>query len=190
MEGGDQSKPQRRDVPYSKSYNRLSKEGIVGHICVCLAWWDTGRHPHEPYRGNQNDVQLILNRLVREYHKMNRPDHKSLPSTERGFRALQEGTGYVREHAIPVACVVWALFNEVQLMAPIEAIQTVQRVLDDTRLEAIIHIDEDKMLKPFHCTMPKWAHKYESWVGEAVWARYTECRVDRPVMRDDQGRPL
>lgn len=184
MKDDDSDRPERRSVQYAKSLQGLSKEGIVGHIAVCLAWWDTGRQHHDAYRGSQNDAQLILNILVRAYHRKIRPNAHELPSTQRGHAALRDGTGYVREHAIPVACVVWALMNEVQLMGPSAAIKVVQEVLDRTCLEAVIHKDEDHLLRPFQCTMPQEAATYEHWIGDAVWARYTKVGLDVPVLRD------
>jgi hypothetical protein len=87
------------------------------------------------------------------------------------------------EHAIPIACIMWALLNEVTSMVLAEAIEQARVVVDSTMVVARVSTPEHQDLnREFHCTMPEDAGEYP-W--KDVWARYRAARLPIPeIIRD------
>lgn len=172
-------------VKYAKVRQGLTLDGMRAHIANAIILWNLGKDNDNKWRGTQNDCQLVLNWVLRSYHqKMLRDNlYGKIHSTQDGHKALQNGTGYHLEHAIPVACIMWALFNEVQSRTLPEAIEQVRAVIDNTMKVAYVsHKEHGDLNTVYSCTMPKDYEKYP-WTGDAVWARYVASGVPKPEVR-------
>jgi hypothetical protein len=161
-------------IEYRKAREGLTLPGIVAHITSAILLWNRGKG-----HGTQNDCQMSINHLLRAYHhlKLKKGLYGQVPATPAGRAAHTAGSGYHLEHAIPIACVMWALFNNVTQRDFDQAYDQVQKVIDDTMYVAYVTHDEHaKLNRRFASSMPP-GSKYP-WPDP--WVRYKKAEVESP----------
>lgn len=161
-------------IEYRKAREGLTLQGIVAHITCAILLWDRGKG-----RGTQNDCQLSINHLLRTYHhlKLKKRLYGQVPATPAGRLAHSAGSGYHLEHAIPIACVMWALFNHVTERDFDKAYQQVQKVIDATMYVAYVtHAEHAKLNRLFPSSMPS-GYDYP-WLDP--WIRYKVAKLRTP----------
>jgi hypothetical protein len=161
-------------IEYRKAREGLTLQGITAHITCAILLWDRGRG-----RGTQNDCQLSINHLLRTYHnlKLKKSLYGRVPATPKGRIAHAAGSGYHLEHAIPIACVMWALFNNVTERNFDRAYGQVQKVIDDTMYVAYVtHKEHAELNLQFASSMPSGA----TYPWSDPWIRYKEAGVPPP----------
>ncbi|MDX6008388.1 hypothetical protein [Cupriavidus necator] len=140
------------EIKYEKVYQGLTFDGMLGHIANTIILWNLGKDGDE-WRGTQNDCQLVVSFLLRSYHRRMLATGKygEIPSTRDGGEAFDGGKGYHLEHAIPIACIMWALFNHVTARKLPEAIAQVRKIVDETMKVAHVSEREHKDLSEILC---------------------------------------
>jgi hypothetical protein len=161
-------------IEYRKAREGLTLEGIAAHITSAILLWGHGKG-----RGTQNDCQLSINHLLRTYHhlKLRKGLYGLVPATPKGRKAHTNGSGYHLEHAIPIACVMWALFNKVTERGFDRAYDQVQEVINSTMYVAYVtHEEHAKLNRKFASSMPSGS----TYPWSDPWIRYKEAKVPRP----------
>lgn len=161
-------------IEYRKAREGLTLPGILAHITCAILLWNRGKG-----HGTQNDCQVSINHLLRVYHhlKLKKGLYGQVPATLKGRIAHTAGRGYHLEHAIPIACVMWALFNNVTQRDFDKAYEQVQKVIDDTMYVAYVAHDEHaKLNRHFASSMPSGSQ----YPWPDPWIRYKEADVDAP----------
>lgn len=85
--------------------------------------------------------------------------------------------GYHLKHAIPIACVMWALFNNVTERDFDRAYEQVQKIIDDTMYVAYVSHDEHAKLNRLYASSMPPGYEYP-W--EDLWIRYQKAEVEIP----------
>lgn len=163
-------------IGYQKVYEGLSTDGIAAHITSSLLLWNRTNG-----KGTQNDCQLVINNLLRAYHrlKLNRGLYGKVRATTGGLAAKAKGSGYHLEHAIPIACVMWALLDEVRERDFNKEYDQVKTIIDSTMHVAYVTQNEHMTLNKFYsCSMLEGHEKYP-WVDP--WGRYVAAKVETPT---------
>lgn len=161
-------------IGYRKAREGLTLEGILAHITSAILLWDCGKG-----RGTQNDCQLSINHLLRTYHhrKLKEDSYGPVPATREGRAAYTAGSGYHLEHAIPIACVMWALFNNVTEREFGSAYEQVQEVIRNTMHVAYVtHKEHADLNREFASSMPSGS----TYPWPDPWIRYKEAGVETP----------
>lgn len=158
-------------MPQNRSYERLTLTGIAYHIINAILLWEKGKD--KKTYGTQNDCQLVINFLIRKYH--DRFEVEAPLATEytpQAIEAKKRGERVVKEHAIPVACVMRELIAR-QCMASMGDIDLllpqVEAVLKASAGRRYVSRDEDRALRGFIDTMPA-GHECYPW--PAPWIRH------------------
>lgn len=161
-------------IEYRKAREGLTLPGIVAHITGAILLWNRGAG-----HGTQNDCQLSINHLLRSYHhlKLRKGGYAQVFATTGGKAAHLEGKGYHLEHAIPIACVMWALFNNVTAQDFDRACEQVQKIIDDTMYVAYVTHDEHAELNRLYASSMPPGYEYP-W--EDPWIRYQKAKVEIP----------
>lgn len=161
-------------IEYRRAREGLTLPGIVAHITCAILLWNRGKGP-----GTQNDCQLSINHLLRTYHhlKLKKGLYGQVRATRDGRAAHTAGSGYHLEHAIPIACVMWALFNHVTQRDFDQAYEQVQKVIDDTMYVAYVtHEEHTKLNRRFASSMPPGS----DYPWPDPWIRYKLAGVEPP----------
>lgn len=154
-----------------RSYEGLSESGLVAHIANVISLWR-----QVPKVSTNNDCKLVIAHAVRAYQKLRYPATRGLPATPAARAKLASGETAIREHAVPVGCVLNALMNLVEPHDVQAARAKVMEILEASTILAWVTKEEHAKLSPD--TMPTECSFYP-WID--VWARYHDAKIDIPA---------
>jgi hypothetical protein len=154
-----------------RSYEGLSETGLVAHIANAISLWR-----QVPKISTDNDCKLVIAHAVRAYQKLRYPASRGLPSTVAAREKLLAREPAIREHAVPVGCVLNALMKLVDPHDVGAARAMVLEILETSTVLAWVTKEEHAQLS--QDTMPK---GFSSYPWADVWARYHDAKVDIPV---------
>jgi hypothetical protein len=115
---------------------------------------------------------------LRAYHhlKLRKSGYAQVFATTGGKAAHLGGKGYHLEHAIPIAYMMWALFNNVTVKFR-AACEQVQKIIDDTMYVAYFtHAEHAELNRLYASSMPP-GYEYP-WDDPCI--RYQEAKVEIP----------
>lgn len=153
-----------------RSFEGLSRPGLIAHIANAIKLWK-----EEPLLSTANDCKLVIAHAVREYQKLIYPPSRGLLATPKAREWMATGGRAIREHVVPVGCVINALMHFVEPHDPVAARTMVHEVLERSTILAWVTKDEhDTLLQD---RMPS---GYSSYPWPDVWARYRKAEIDIP----------
>lgn len=153
-----------------RSYEGLSEQGLVAHIVNAISLWR-----QVPKGSTDNDCKLVIAHAVRAYQRLRYPPTRGLPATAAARAQLLAGETAIREHVVPVGCVLNALMHLVVPGDTEAAREKATEILETSTILAWVIKDEHAKLS--QDTMPE---KYASYPWKNVWARYLEAGLDVP----------
>jgi hypothetical protein len=154
-----------------RSRQGLTLRGIACHIVNAILLWEAGKDDNK--YGTRNDCQLVINHLIRHYHdRFEAEKHIVTEYTPQAMEAKENGGRVVKEHAIPVACVMRELIDhqcqasngDLNALVP-----QVEAILQASAHRRYVSQDEDRALMEFVDTMPVGHHRYQ-WADP--WVRH------------------
>ena len=153
-----------------RSYEGLSEAGLIAHIANAISLWR-----EVPKGSTDNDCKLVIAHAVRAYQRLHFPITRGLPATVKAREKLQSGETAIREHVVPVGCVLNALMHFVDPTDVQAARAMVIEILDASTILAWVTKGEHARLS--QDTMPS---DYSTYPWKDVWARYREAEIDVP----------
>lgn len=166
------NEPMKQD----RSHQGLTLNGIAYHIVNAILLWEKGKD-NDIY-GTRNDCQLVINHLIRKYHdRLEAEKHIVTDYTPQATEARNKGGKVIKEHAIPVACVMRELIDR-QCMALKGDLDTlvpeVEAILQASAGRRYVSADEDRALIEFVDKMPAGHERYR-W--DDPWVRHTAVGI-------------
>jgi hypothetical protein len=165
----------KKEIPVSpcmngRSYEGLSQSGLIAHIANAINLWK-----EEPGATTANDCKLVIAHAIREYQKLLFPANRGLPATPKARAWMEIGGRAIREHVVPVGCVINALMHFVEPGDPAIARAHVRDILE--RSSILVWVTKDEHDELSQDCMP---NGYSSYPWADVWARYREAEIALP----------
>ncbi|MGB7481703.1 MAG: hypothetical protein WA924_15360 [Burkholderiaceae bacterium] len=155
----------------SKSYERLTLDGMAAHIANAILLYRSGH-------GTRNDCKLTIAHLLRQYQARLVANAFEVPCTPAARRAdlMEEPTEL--EHAIPVGCLMNVLFQYAhgEVLQDL-AVNVTSLVQVNTILSRVTPSEHALLNKQCQSSMPS---GFDTYPWKNVWARYVHSGVDVP----------
>jgi hypothetical protein len=161
-----------------RSYEGLTLRGIAAHIISAVQVRNVRNI------GTRNDCQLAINFLIRNYHvRLTFLSRLAIPVSNAA--RTSPGDKLIKEHAIPVACIMKLLIDEeiTNTDTPLEQhIDRVMKLLDATTCRAVITKSEDDRLtaQSLADRMPEGF----SYPWADPWIRYRKAGIEIDGLED------
>lgn len=153
-----------------RSYEGVSECGLIAHIANAISLWR-----QVPKGSTDNDCKLVIAHAVRAYQRLLYPATRGLPATAKARANLLARETAIREHVVPVGCILNTLMHFVE---PGDVQVARARVIDILETSTILAwVTKDEHAKLSQDTMPE-AYFYYPW--KDVWARYSDAGIDVP----------
>jgi hypothetical protein len=128
---------------FRRSFEGLSLDGLLAHIINAITLFNSKV-------GTKNDCQLVVNFLIRKYHnRLFKKGILKIQQTKEARDAIAKGEMVIREHAIPVACIMSILIEDDSIGKDdlIKVTEKVKSFLNCSAKIVLISKREDGLLK-------------------------------------------
>ena len=165
-------------VQQTKSRKGLTLNGIACQIVNAILLWERGVPDNDKY-GTRNDCHLVINRLIREYHDRLEVERRIAPAqyTPKALAAKARKERLVKEHAVPVACIMRELIDRQCKAAngDMDAlVPKVHEILLSTARRTYIAQEENQALRGYEDRMPE-GHEIYPW--QNIWIRHERAGI-------------